>query len=97
MSSTKKELKPGFAIGDIVKLYRDNLATSWSGKIEIRWSEENFVVQEKLKKGSYFIKNISNLQDTRLRLVHGNRLKSFTEPRVRWQTENDIISIPNSH
>jgi hypothetical protein len=61
MSSTKKELKPGFAIGDIVKLYRYNLATSWSGKIEVRWFEENYVVPEKLKKGSYFIKNISNL------------------------------------
>lgn len=93
MMKTKKELKPGFKLGDVVKVYRDNISTSWSGKIMIRWYEDNFVIHEKLKKGSYFIKNISNTEDTRIRLVHGNRLKAFTEPRVNWEQKTNLISI----
>lgn len=93
MMKTKKELKPSFQIGDIVKLYRDNISTSWSGKIMIRWYEDNFAIHEKLRKGSYFIKNISNTDDTRLKLVHGNRLKSFTEPHVNWEQKANLLSI----
>lgn len=91
MNSIKKEFKPSFNIGDIVKLYRDNLSTSWSAKIEIRWYEDNYCIQEKLKKGSYYIKNISKPDDTRLHLVHGNRLKSFTEPKVNWDKTAKLI------
>lgn len=91
MNNIKKEIKPSFRIGDIVKLYRDNISTSWSAKISIRWYEENFCIQEKLKKGSYFIKNISNPEDTKLHLVHGNRLKSFTEPKVKWEKNANLI------
>lgn len=91
MANIQKEFKPAFKIGDIVKLYRDNISTSWSAKISIRWYEENYCIQEKLKKGSYFIKNISNPDDTRLHLVHGNRLKSFTEPKVNWDKSAKLL------
>ncbi|CAO3639549.1 unnamed protein product [Mucor hiemalis] len=37
--NTKKEFKPGFKVGDVAKLYRDNISTSWSGKIMITWEE----------------------------------------------------------
>ncbi|KAL0136244.1 hypothetical protein V8B55DRAFT_1566879 [Mucor lusitanicus] len=70
MFNPKKEWKPSFNIGDIVKLYRDNISTSWSAKMSIRWHEDNFCVQEKHKKGSYIIKNISNPDDPKLHLVH---------------------------
>lgn len=93
MAKTNKELKPGFKLGDIVKLYRDNISTSWSGKIMIRWYEDNYVIHEKLKKGGYIIKNISNTDDTRIRIVHGNRLKSYSEPNVNWEQKANIISI----
>ncbi|CEP07159.1 hypothetical protein, partial, partial [Parasitella parasitica] len=44
MNNTKKEWKPSFKIGDIVKLYRDSISTSWSAKIDIRWHEDNFAI-----------------------------------------------------
>jgi hypothetical protein len=91
MNNTKKEIKPPFKVGDVVKVYRDNISTSWSAKISIRWFEDNFCIQEKLKKGSYFIKNITNPEDTKLRLVHGNRMKSFTEPKVNWEKQAKLL------
>lgn len=84
MLNPKKEWKPSFNIGDIVKLYRDNLTTSWSAKISIRWYKDNYCIQEKHKKGSYIIKNISKPEDPKLHLVHGNRLKPFVQPSVNW-------------
>lgn len=95
IENTKKEYKPGFKVGDIVKLYRDNISTSWSAKIMIRWYEDNFCIQEKLQKGNYYIKNITNPEDTRLRLVHGNRLKSWIQPHVNWAQEANLVSISN--
>lgn len=91
MANIKKEFKPSFKIGDIVKLYRDNISTSWSAKISIRWYEDNYCIQEKLKKGSYFIKNISNPEDTKLHLVHGNRLKAYVEPKVNWDKSAKLL------
>ncbi|CEP17043.1 hypothetical protein [Parasitella parasitica] len=92
MNNTKKEWKPSFKIGDSVKLYRDSISTSWSAKIDIRSYEDNFAIHEKLKKGTYVIKNISNPEDTKLHLVHGNRLKSCTTPAVKWDKLNDIMT-----
>lgn len=86
MYHPKKEWKPPFNIGDVVKLYRDNISTSWSAKISIRWYEDNYCIQEKHKKGSYIIKNISNPDDPKLHLVHGNRLKPFFEPAIKWES-----------
>lgn len=72
MYHPNREGKPSFKIGDIVKLYRDNISTSWSAKISIRWYDENYVIHEKHQKGSYIIKNISNPDDPKLYLVHRN-------------------------
>lgn len=78
----KKEWKPSFNLGDIVKLYKDNISTSWSAKIAIRWYEDIFCIHEKQRKGVYIIKNIYNPDDPRLHLVHGNRLKPHVKPAV---------------
>jgi hypothetical protein len=96
MANTKKELKPGFNLGDIVKLYRDNISTSWSGKIMIRWYEDCFVIHEKLRKGTYLIKNLSNVDDIKIRLVHGNRLKSYTSPHINWEQKSNLVSIASN-
>lgn len=90
MYHPKKEWKPSFNIGDTVKLYRDNISTSWSAKIDIRWYEDIFCIHEKHKKGSYIIKNISNPDDPKLHLVHGNRLKAHLKPAVNWDLEFNI-------
>ena len=78
---TKKELKPAFKIGDQVLLYKDYRSTSWSGKIETTW-DGIFVIHIVLGKGTYYIKNLSNPEDTKLRRVHGNRMKKYSEPQV---------------
>ena len=92
LNQPKKEWKPSFNIGDVVKLYRDNITTSWSAKISIRWHEENFCIHEKHHKGSYLIKNISNPEDPRLHLVHGNRLKHYIKPHVNWEKVSSHLS-----
>ncbi|KAG1115632.1 hypothetical protein G6F42_013892 [Rhizopus arrhizus] len=92
MYNPKKEWKPSFNIGDVVKLYRDNISTSWSAKISIRWYEDNYCIQEKHRKGSYIIKNISNPDDPKLHLVHGNRLKPFISPAVKWEALSTELS-----
>ncbi|KAG2190733.1 hypothetical protein INT47_006900 [Mucor saturninus] len=68
MENKRKDYKPGFKVGDIVKLYRNNISTSWSGKIMIRWYEDNYCIQENLRKGANYIKHISNPDDTILKL-----------------------------
>jgi hypothetical protein len=40
MNQPKKEWKPSFNLGDIVKLYRDNISTSWSAKFSIKWQTQ---------------------------------------------------------
>jgi hypothetical protein len=91
MNQPKEEWKPSFNIGDIVKLYCDNIKTSWSTKISIRWHEENFCILEKHRKGSYLIKNISNPNDPRLHLVHGNSWEPFIRPAISWDKEFNLI------
>ena len=92
MYHPKREWKPSFKIGDIVKLYRNNISTSWSAKISIRWYDEIFVRHEKHQKGSYIIKNISNTDDPKLHLVHGSRLKLFVQPHVNWEHIHSLIA-----
>ncbi|KAG1443230.1 hypothetical protein G6F56_010751 [Rhizopus delemar] len=89
----KKELKPSFRLGDIVLLYKDYLATSWSGKLQDRW-EGPFVIQHLLGKGTYHIKSM-DVTETRLRRVHGNRLKPYLFPKVQWSIENPRNVIHN--
>lgn len=82
----KRSWKPSFRLGDMVLLYRDNIATSWSAKLQDRW-EGPFIIQHILGKGTYHIKNLDT-QDTRIRRVHGNRLKPYLMPKVQWYSEN---------
>ncbi|KAG1452068.1 hypothetical protein G6F56_007918 [Rhizopus delemar] len=89
----KKELKPSFRLGDTVLLYKDYIATSWSGKLQDKW-EGPFVIQHLLGKGTYHVKSL-NVQDIRLRRVHGNRLKSYLLPKVQWTAENSRNIITN--
>lgn len=85
----KRSWKPSFRLGDIVLLYRDSIATSWSAKLQDRW-EGPFVIHHLLGKGTYHIKNL-DAQDTKIRRVHGNRLKPYLMPRVQWCMENTRI------
>lgn len=80
---TKKELKPPFHLGDLVLVYKDYRSTSWSGKIETTW-DGIFIIHQLLGKGTYYLKNFSNPEDTQLRRVHGNRMKKYLEPQVKW-------------
>lgn len=89
----KKELKPPFQLGDIVLLYKDYLTTSWSGKLQDKW-EGPFIVHTALGKGTYHIKNI-DARDTKLRRVHGNRLKVYKLPKVQWSITNPRNISPN--
>jgi len=89
----KKELKPSFRLGDMVLLYKDFLSTSWSGKLQDKW-DGPFIIQHLLGKGTYHIKSLDT-QDTKLRRVHGNRLKSYLFPKAQWSTENIRNSITN--
>lgn len=82
----RKELKPPFKLGELVLLYKDYLSTSWSGKLQDKW-EGPFIIHQILGKGTYHIKNM-DVQDTRIRRVHGNRLKSYTMPNVSWRTDH---------
>jgi sulfur carrier protein ThiS len=100
----KKELNPAFKIGDIVLLYKDYMTTSWSGKLQDKWEgpfivhhvlgKGTFIVHHVLGKGTYHIKN-ANAEDTRIRRVHGNRLKIYAMPKVQWCTDNARI-IPDA-
>lgn len=77
-----KELKPPFKLGDLVLLYRDSLSTSWSAKLQDKW-DGPFIIHLSLGKGTYHIKSL-DVQDTRIRRVHGNRLKPYLLPKVQW-------------
>ncbi|KAG1465264.1 hypothetical protein G6F56_004923 [Rhizopus delemar] len=81
----RKELKPQFNLGDMVLLYKDFLTTSWSGKLQDKW-EGPFIIHHILGKGTYHIKN-TNVQDTKIRRVHGNRMKPYSIPNTQWSTE----------
>lgn len=81
-----RELKPPFKLGDLVLLYRDSLSTSWSAKLQDKW-DGPFIIHLSLGKGTYHIKNL-DAQDTRIRRVHGNRLKPYLLPKVQWCLEN---------
>ncbi|KAG1487488.1 hypothetical protein G6F47_012334 [Rhizopus delemar] len=85
----RKELKPPFKLGDIVLLYKDYLSTSWSGKLQDKW-EGPYIIHQVLGKGTYHIKN-TEVQDTRIRRVHGNRLKPYSIPNTQWRTEHQRI------
>ncbi|KAG1441678.1 hypothetical protein G6F56_011372 [Rhizopus delemar] len=87
----RKELKPPFLLGDVVLLYKDYMSTSWSGKLQDKW-EGPYVIHTVLGKGTYHIKNM-NAQDTRLRRVHGNRMKVYKLPKVQWSVTNSR-SVP---
>ncbi|KAG1131925.1 hypothetical protein G6F42_002803 [Rhizopus arrhizus] len=82
----RKELKPPFKLGELVLLYKDYLSTSWSGKLQDKW-EGPFIIHQILGKGTYHIKHM-DVQDTRIRRVHGNRLKSYTMPNISWRTDH---------
>src|SRR6478735_5658475 len=81
-----RELKPPFKLGDLVLLYRDSLSTSWSAKLQDKW-DGPFIIHLSLGKGTYHIKSL-DVQDTRIRRVHGNRLKPYLLPKVQWCLEN---------
>ena len=83
----RKELKPPFRLGDMVLLYKDYMSTSWSGKLQDKW-EGPYIIQNNLGKGTYHIKN-TNPNDTRIRRVHGNRLKPYVIPNTMWNAENE--------
>ncbi|KAG0753304.1 hypothetical protein G6F24_013069 [Rhizopus arrhizus] len=82
----KKELKPPFKLGEIVLLYKDFLTTSWSGKLQDKW-DGPYIIQSILGKGTYHIKSM-NVQDSKIRRVHGNRLKIYALPKVQWSATN---------
>ena len=82
----RKELKPPFRLGDLVLIYKDYLSTSWSAKLQDKW-EGPYIVQHILGKGTYHIKSM-NPDDTKLRRVHGNRMKPYLLPKVQWCQEN---------
>ncbi|PHZ10146.1 uncharacterized protein RHIMIDRAFT_245809 [Rhizopus microsporus ATCC 52813] len=83
----RKELKPSFKLGDVVLLYKDYLSTSWSAKLRDRW-EGPFIIHQVLGKGTYHIKNYDT-QDTKLRRIHGNRLKPYMIPKINWTEEHE--------
>jgi transposase InsO family protein len=83
----RKELKPPFKLGDVVLLYKDYLSTSWSAKLRDRW-EGPFIIHQVLGKGTYHIKNYDT-QDTKIRRVHGNRLKPYMLPKINWIEDHE--------
>ncbi|KAG1137606.1 hypothetical protein G6F37_011120 [Rhizopus arrhizus] len=85
----RKELKPSFNLGDTVLVYKDFLTTSWSGKLQDRW-QGPFIIHHLLGKGTYHIKSI-DVSDTKIRRVHGNRLKPYSIPNTLWKTEHHRI------
>jgi hypothetical protein len=89
----RKELKPPFKLGDIVLIYRDYLSTSWSAKLQDKW-EGPYVIQHILGKGTYHIKSMDP-QDTKLRRIHGNRMKPYLIPKVKWCQENKRSIMTN--
>ncbi|KAG1144128.1 hypothetical protein G6F37_012343 [Rhizopus arrhizus] len=89
----RKELKPPFKLGDIVLIYRDYLSTSWSAKLQDKW-EGPYVIQHILGKGTYHIKSMDP-HDTKLRRIHGNRMKPYLLPKVQWCQENKRSIMTN--
>ncbi|KAG1398648.1 hypothetical protein G6F58_011276 [Rhizopus delemar] len=89
----RKELKPPFKLGDIVLIYRDYLSTSWSAKLQDKW-EGPYVIQHILGKGTYHIKSMDP-HDTKLRRIHGNRMKPYLLPKVQWCQENERSIMTN--
>jgi len=82
----RKELKPPFHIGDVVLVYKDYMSTSWSGKLQGKW-EGPYIIHHVLGKGMYHIKN-TETTDTKIRRVHGNRLKPYSFPNSQWRSEH---------
>ena len=89
----RKELKPPFKLGDIVLIYRDYLTTSWSAKLQDKW-EGPYVIQHILGKGTYHIKSMDP-HDTKLKRIHGNRMKPYLLPKVQWCQENERNIMTN--
>lgn len=85
---TKKQLKPGFVVGDRVERYRDYKGTNWAGKLEDRW-EGLYTVIEDLKKGSYVIEGQNKDGKIIKRIVHGNKLKIYKMPDVAWKLDEN--------
>ena len=83
----QRSWKPPFKLGDIVLVYKDNLSTSWSAKLQDRW-DGPFIIHQTLGKGTYHIKNM-DAQDNRIRRVHGNRMKPYHMPKVLWLNEHE--------
>lgn len=84
LTTMHKELKPPFKLGDIVLLYRDQIAaTSWSGKIQPKW-EGPYIIHLLGGKGTYFIKPLDCTDALKVKHIHGNRLKKYSEPHVAW-------------
>lgn len=81
---TKKLLKPGFAVGDLVERYRDYKGTNWAGKLEDRW-EGLYTVVEDLRKGNYVIEGKNKDDKIVKRIIHGNKLKIYNVPDVAWR------------
>lgn len=52
-----------------------------------RW-EGPFIIHQVLDKGTYHIKSYDT-EDTKLRRVHGNRLKPHMLPKINWTEEHE--------
>ena len=89
----RKEHKPPFKLGDLVLMYNDYLSTSWSAKLQDKW-DGPYVIQHILGKGTYHVKSMDT-QDTKLRRVHGNRLKPYLLPKVQWCQESQRQVMTN--
>lgn len=89
----RKELKPPFKLGDIILIYRDYLSTSWSAKLQDKW-EGPYIIQHILGKGTYHIKSMDP-HDTKLRRIHGNRMKPYLLPKVQWCQGNERSIMTN--
>ncbi|KAG1223667.1 hypothetical protein G6F67_009616 [Rhizopus microsporus] len=85
----QRSWKPPFKLGDIVLLYKDFLSTSWSAKLQDKW-DGPYVIHHVLGKGTYHIKSM-DINETKLRRVHGNRLKPYLLPKVHWCAEAQRI------
>ncbi|CEG72807.1 hypothetical protein RMATCC62417_08295 [Rhizopus microsporus] len=89
----RKEHKPLFKLGDLVLMYNDYLSTSWSAKLQDKW-DGPYVIQHILGKGTYHVKSMDT-RDTKLRRVHGNRLKPYLLPKVQWCQESQRQIMTN--
>lgn len=82
IDNEQRQWKPPFKLGDVVTLYVGIKSNSWTGKISDNW-EGIYVIHQTLGKGTYLIKAYDN-DATRLKRIHGNRLKLYSLPDVFW-------------